>query len=452
MSSFYEFLHGRPASVANDEAEVKTPVSECTAEGGPEHCRFHSKVIENERVVSYVTKAENKGTSSKPKWVEVKKDAKGRPTKNDHSEWMKKGKHDKWYALKNPNEMSETPNFDSFADVPAFPNTTISSFDKGQLYLRSDKPRDDAGDGKPRYAWTRGGNAVSDEEALRLEAALKEKGFTAAINPDYTGIAVRPDLYNGDGQVTQFTNKSGETHNDYTDRHIEQAAIAKYRKVNKLLGVYGEIKERIFRDCYEGKEPAILAYFMMRTKIRAGSKKDPTGGRGATDLERGDLTLSDDGETFYASFNGKSKQWWHVTCKDKFLHDYIARRKDEISGPGANDESIFKASYGELRDYLKSISRDLVDSDDETFDPHDFRRVGATKVAMDFLDKELVGVDPVKDRKKWEDRIVKAVIAAAKHLNDQPQTVFDNYVAPNILFASSKDDMVKYFPFLKGVL
>lgn len=452
MSSYYEFLHGKSkASLVADE-EVETPISECTAEGGPEHCRYHSKIIENERVISYVTKAENKGTASKPKWVEVKKDAKGNATKNDHSEWMKKGKHDKWYSLKNPKEMSETPNFDSFADVPAEPHTTISSFDRGKLYLRSDKAREDVGDGRPKYTWTRGGKPIPEDEALRLETALKEKGFTAAINPEYTNIAVRPDLYNGDGQVTQFTNKSGENHNDYTDRHIEQAAIAKYKKVNKLLAAYDTIKDRIFKGCDAGNESATLAYFMMRTKIRAGSKKDPTGGRGATDLERGDFTLADDGETFYVSFNGKSKQWWHVTCKDKFLYDYISKRKSEISGKGANDASIFKASYGELRDYLKSISRDLVDSDDEAFDPHDFRRVGATKVAMAYLDKELVGVDPVKDRKKWEDRIVKAVIAAARHLNDQPQTVFDNYIAPNILFASSKDDMVKYFPFLKGAL
>lgn len=452
MGSFYEYMNCLSHfSTTYDEA-CKTPISECTAEGGPEHCRYHSKFVENENVRSYTTKAENKGTASKPKWVEIKKDSKGKPTKNDHSEWMKKGKHDKWYALKNPKEMSETPNFDSFSGIPKEPHTTISSFDKSKLYLRSNKTNEEAAGGKPRYNWTRGGNPISDEEACRLEAALKEKGFMSALNPDYTNIAVRPDLYNGDGQVTQFTNKSGECHNDYTDRHIEQAAIAKYKKVNELLGVYDKIKERIFSDCDAGKEAAILSYFMMRTKIRAGSKKDPTGGRGATDLERGDFTLSDDGETFYVSFNGKSKQWWHVTCKDKFLYEYIAKRKDEISGPGANDESIFKASYGDLRDYLKSISQDLVSSSDNAFDPHDFRRVGATKVAMAYLEKELKGVDPSKDRKKWEDRIVKAVIEAAKHLNDQPQTVFDNYVAPNILFASDKDTMAKYFPFLKGVL
>lgn len=445
--NFFTYLYLKSAATALDADELKTPFSECTAAGGPTKCRFHSKELEDDDIRSYVTKAENQGTASKPKWREVKKDAKGNSTKNDHSEWMKKGKHDKWYALKPVKESSATPNFDSFASVPALDAKTMSAIPSQQLYVRGNFRGDGA---MPAYDWTKGGKPVSEDDAKTLEGALKEKGLTSALNKEYSDVAVRPDLYNGEGQVTRFRNKSGEVHNDYTDKHVQEAAIAQYKQINALLPVYGKIKDRIFDGCEKGDEAAILAYFLMRTKIRAGSKKDPTGGRGATDLERGDFTLSDDGETFYISFNGKSKQWWHVTCKDKFLYDYIDKRKKSLSGAGANDESIFKASYGELNKYLKEISSDLV-PDGMYMTAHDFRRVGATRIARDYLAKELVGVDPVKDRKKWEDRIVKAVIAAARHLNDQPQTVFDTYIAPNILFESNPSEMYERFPFLKGI-
>ena len=415
---------------------------------------------ENEGVRSYTTKAENRGTAKKPDWHEVKsvKDKKGREksTKNTHDSFGSKGKHEKWFSLPAIKDRPPTPNFDSFKTVEPNPAKKISELDPNDLYSRSDKPIEYAeGEdtaGKPRYEWKRNGERIPDEEAVRLEAALREK-YTQGLQQTYTGVKVRPDFASAFGQVLEYKDAEGEAWQKYSDSHLFASAVAKYRNVTRLLPHYEEIKRRIHTDCERGVPEAMLAYFMQRTKIRAGSDSKAKAGRGATNLTRGNFSLSDDGETVYVSFNGKSKQWWHVTLKDKVLFDYISKRKEELAqqGEGANDTPLFPATYGRLKSYLKQVSIDLVDGDaEEAFSPHDFRRLGATKVALDYLAENAQGVDPVKDEKKWQDRIVKAVVSAAQHLNDEPVTVFENYIAPNLLFADSHETMLKYFPFLKG--
>ena len=430
------------------------------ADNADDGSKYKGLKKENEGVRSYTTKAENRGTSKKPDWHEVKSvtDKKGREksTKNTHDSFGSKGKHDKWYSLPVIKDKPPTPNFDSFKSVEPNPAKKISELDPNDLYTRSDKPIEYAEgedrEGKPRYEWKRNGERIPDEEALRLEAALREK-YTQGLQQTYTGVKVRPDFASAFGQVLEYRDADGESWQKYSDSHIYASAVEKYRNVTRLLPQYEEIKRRIHSDCERGVPEAMLAYFMQRTKIRAGSDSKAKAGRGATNLTRGNFSLSDDGETVYVSFNGKSKQWWHVTLKDKVLFDYISKRKDELAeqGEGANDTPLFPASYGRLKSYLKQVSIDLVDGDaEEAFSPHDFRRLGATKVALDYLAENAQGVDPVKDEKKWQDRVVKAVVAAAQHLNDEPVTVFENYIAPNLLFSDSHETMLKYFPFLKG--
>lgn len=430
------------------------------ADNADDGSKYKGLKKENEGVRSYTTKAENRGTSKKPDWHEVKSvtDKKGREksTKNTHDSFGSKGKHDKWYSLPVIKDKPPTPNFDSFKSVEPNPAKKISELDPNDLYTRSDKPIEYAEgedrEGKPRYEWKRNGERIPDEEALRLEAALREK-YTQGLQQTYTGVKVRPDFASAFGQVLEYRDADGESWQKYSDSHIYASAVEKYRNVTRLLPQYEEIKRRIHSDCERGVPEAMLAYFMQRTKIRAGSDSKAKAGRGATNLTRGNFSLSDDGETVYVSFNGKSKQWWHVTLKDKVLFDYISKRKDELAeqGEGANDTPLFPATYGRLKSYLKQVSIDLVDGDaEEAFSPHDFRRLGATKVALDYLAENAQGVDPVKDEKKWQDRVVKAVVAAAQHLNDEPVTVFENYIAPNLLFSDSHETMLKYFPFLKG--
>lgn len=168
-------------------------------------------------------------------------------------------------------------------------------------------------------------------------------------------------------------------------------------------------------------------------------------------MVRGDVSFSDDGETFYLAFNSKGRQFWHSTVKDKPLYEYLKQRKSEIAGDGANKKPLFDVSLGKYRDYLKSISADLTGDPEIFMKPHDFRRLGATRVADEYLRQEIAGMDVAKDRKKWEDRICKAVQKAAQHLNDTPKVAFGAYILPLILFASSHEDLVKYFPHLKDM-
>lgn len=401
---------------------------------------------EDDGVRSYVTKAVKKDG----KWVEqktvVKKNGAEKSTRSDHdSGWGKKGAHEKWYRLPPPSESKETPSLDSFSSVPAIPATKMSEIADALCYLRGAKNTSGT---QPAYQWTKGGDAVPQDEAIRLEGALREGKHTGALNEDYSEVKVRPDLFNGTGQMASFKNKDGKPCQSYCADHKIGSAVAKYNNVLALEEHYEDIKKKICEDCVKGKQEAILAYAMMRTKIRVGSSAKPTDGQGLRHLTKGDIQLSQDGETLYFSFNGKSSQWWHVTLKDKFLHEYVANRKASLTGAGSNTVPVFDVSYGDICNYLHDISREYVNSDDEAMDPHDFRRIGATRLARQYLKKELNGVSPTENRKKWEDRIVKAVYEVAGHLNDTPRMVFSSYIAPQVLFESSMQDMVNYFPFL----
>ena len=432
------------------QSAVEDDFTDATPPSGKKK-EFLSRNQEDEGVSSYVTSAE----LEKGKWVEKKVDKKGKSTRDDHDKFGKKGKHDKWISLPVPDSekiKKERPNFDSFAGEEVRPYKNISQFPPEELYFRSNKPRrEKPKEGEPAYLWIRGGKELEPKEALRLEKALSEAGYTGALNPQYGEVKVRPDLCNGTGQVTQYMTKENGVKGNYGPEFIAASNRAKFERVNKLYKVYDQIKDRIYDGVKKDDPNAWLAYFMLRTKVRIGSAGDPKGGRGASDLARGDVSLSNDGETFYLSFNAKSKQWWHVTAKDPILYDYLAKRKKDVQGSGANKKPLFEVSYGKFRDYLKDISQDLTGDPEVYFKPHDFRRCGATRVAEETLAKSLQGVDPVKDRKKWEDRIAKAAIAAAQHLNDTPNVAFSTYILPNILFRSSPKDMERYFPYTKGL-
>lgn len=469
-ASFYQYLFNKPSAIAQDEKpktlaehdkqfhpdgyDPKTDSCELrdklSAEAEPDNLKkdFKSLKKENEDIRSYTTSAVKKGS----KWTEQKTDAKGKSTKDDHDKFGKKGKHDKWAALPPPEsekEKTPMPYFDSFANVPKIDAENLSAIHPSELYSRGKETN--LGEGKPAYEWKRNGAPVPEDEAYRLEMAMKEKGYSQTLNPKNTDIKVRPDICNQSGQMATWRNSEGDLGIAYGDAKRVQADREMASRVNTLYKVYDEIKKRIYKGVEEDNPMAWLAYFCLRTKVRVGSENNPSKGKGARNLERGDIQLSNDGETFYLSFNAKSRQWWHVTAKDKVLYDYLQQRKKNLSGAGANSTPIFDIPYDKFKEYLKSISEDLTGDPEVYMKPHDFRRLGATRVAEESLRESLKGVDPKKDRKKWEDRICRAVVAAAQHLNDTPKVAFDTYILPNIIFNSSPEDIKRYFPYMEGL-
>lgn len=411
--------------------------------------KLHSK--ENDGVRSYTTQAVKKDG----KWVEQKTDAKGKSTRNDHDSFGKKGKHEKWLHFPPPAvEKKDTPTLDTFKGVPKEEGVTISAIPQERLYLRGGKipygedGKGKPGEGQPQYAWEKGGEALSAADAHRLEKALTEGGYTGCLFEGNTNVAVRPDLCNESGQVATWRNNKGKSAAAYGEEFRTKRTIEKYNRVEKLYSVYDQIKEKILEGVQEDDPNAWLAYFLMRTKVRIGTTSNPEEGRGATDLTKGDISLSNDGETFYLAFNSKGKQFWHTTAKDTPLYEYLQRRKREISESGANKKPIFDIGITKFREYLKRISTPLTGDNDIYLQPHDFRRLGATRVAEEYLKEELKGVDSKQNRNKWEDRICKAVQEAAGHINDTPKVAFEHYILGTILMSSSPEDMAKYYPFL----
>lgn len=484
-----EAIAARVRSVAVDvidAKEPKTPISECHAEGGPEHCRYHKQFIHKEGAGLHSYYNTRLVITKKGKRVYVDSGAKenqehltekqkkdgvrsstefGRKVYTDgkeHSRKAPKGMHTKYVLLPVTKEKEPTPNFDSFKGVKADERVEMSEFKDEELYLRSAEPLHGVEkkngkqiavkkDGEPTYEWTLNGKKIPKEEALRLEGSLGELALGAVLNPTSNGVKVRPDFASCFGDIMAY--KDGKGNIKYPKSEEYQAIYDKVKneRISNLYGHYEGIIHNIMADAEKGKPEAILAYFMYRTKVRAGSNQNPKAddGRGATTLYTGDISVN--GETVYCNFPAKNG-FWHISLEDKFLADFCKKRKEELKGAeGKNSTPFFGVSYSKLNNYLKDISAEFVGGDrDMAFRPHNFRHFAATSIVKQYVDKFADGVDYEKEPEKFETAVCKGVSAAAGVLNDTPDVVFEKYVIPQIAFSGNESFMKKHYKFLNA--
>jgi len=480
------------ARMALDASEVKRSVADCTAKGGPENCPYHRQFIhkEGEGVASYYNKKKivekngkrvyiDTGASENSKFLTDKEKKDGVRSDPEFGTKIYKGGEKKRKPPKGARSIGivlpeakapdATPNLDSFKNVEEVRVAKINELAADQVYVRSEDPiagveikqndrlkkeervakKGEAG--MPVYKWTKGGKEVEPSEALRLEAALGELKIGAALSADSADVRIRADIANGFGQIAQYKDGKGNVKYGYSQTFKDACAIEKWKRLEGLFGHYDDILHKIMGDCQKGRKEAIIAYFMYRTKCRIGSKSNPkpNEGRGATSLTTGNFAVDGD-DVFRVSFPAKNG-YWHVSCQDKFLTDFIRKRKEEIraSGEGMNSEKVFGVSYGKVNDYLKEISREYVGGDDKlAFRPHNFRHFAATRIAVQKMDEFAAGVDPEKDPLKYQTAVCKAITEAAKVLNDTPKVVYESYVIPRMLYAKNPKMMVGQFPYL----
>ena len=475
----------RVAVNAIDAKEPKTPVSECSAEGGPENCPYHKQFVhkEGEGLKSYYNTRKVVTENGKEKYIDtgaaenkkhlseaqkkngVRNDTEfGRKIYTDGKEHPKKapkGMHTKYILLPAEKAKGATPNLDSFKGVKADERVKIGAFHDEELYTRAAEPMFGVTkngtkkvavkkEGKPLYSWKRNGNPIPDDEALRLEGALGEMALGAVLSPTSTDVKVRPDFATCFGDTMAYKDGKGNIKYPKSEEFQQILDKVKNERIANLYGSYDEVIHRIMNDAKEGKPEAVLAYFMYRTKVRAGSNQNPTAadGRGATTLYTGDVTV--DGDTVRLSFPAKNG-WWHLSLQDKFLADFCAKRKEELKemGTGKNSEPFFGVKYSQLNDYLKDISADLVGGNRElAFRPHNFRHFAATRIVKDYMDKFAKGIDHEKEPEKYETAVCKGVSAAAAVLNDTPDVVFEKYVIPQIAFGGNEKFINKHYRFM----
>lgn len=467
--------------------EKESSIEDCTAKGGPEHCPYHSKFIhkEGEGVSSYYNrrKVVNKGgkqtyidtgakenrqyLSEKMKKDGVKSDPSfGRKIYTDGKEHPKsapKGMHTKYVLLPEKKEEKATPALDSFKSVKPDDRKYMSEFKEDELYSRSAEPRfgfemkgekkvPKKEDGQSMYTWKIGGKELSNEDAMRLEDALGELKMTPILSPNSRDAFVRPDFASCFGDMLTYKDGMGNVKYPKSAEFQDILDKMKNERISALYDHYDDVVHKIMGDAEKGKPEAILAYFMYRTKVRVGSKQNPTkaDGRGATTLYTGDISV--DGDTVRLSFPAKNG-WWHVSLKDKFLSDYCAKRKDEISkmGEGKNSTPFFGVNYDKINNYLKDISAEYVDGNRKmAFRPHNFRHFAATRIVKGYIDKYASGIDHETSPEKYETAVCKGVEAAAAVLNDTPDVVFEKYVIPQIAFGGNKKFIDKHYKFMSA--
>lgn len=479
------------ATIAMDEDEVKRSVAECTAKGGPENCPYHRQFVhaEGAGLHSYYNKKKVVEVKGKRVYIDTgakenakhlsdreKKDGvRSDPTfgtkiyKDGKAHRNPKGM--KAVAIKLPEQKENkegTPNLDSFNGVAEVKVARLNDFSDDELYVRSHDPiagveikrnerlkKDErvakkGEEGKPMYRWTKGGKEVEPSEALRLEGALRELKMGAALAADSYDVKIRPDISNGFGQIATYKDGKGNVQYGYSQSFKDACAVKKYERLTNLLDHYDDIIHNIMADCQKGKKEAIISYFMYRTKCRVGSKSNPDAneGRGATALQTGHFSV--DGDTVRCSFPAKNG-YWHVSVEDKFLANFVRKRKNELATKeGGRSEKFFDVSYGKVNAYLKDISMDYVGGDEKmAFRPHNFRHFAATRIALQSMEKYAKGVDPAKEPDKYETAVCKAVTDAATVLNDTPDVVFHSYIIPQIVFGGNPKLMYREFPFLK---
>lgn len=468
-----------------EDKEPRTPVSECHAKGGPEHCPYHSKFIhkEGEGVSGYynqrkVVKVNGKdvyidtGAKDNRKYLseKMKKDGVrsdpefGRRIYTDgkeHPRSAPKGMHTKYILLPTKKEPSETPTLDTFKTVKPDPRVYITNFKKEELYSRSANPRfgtEKKGEknvpkkveGQSLYTWKLNGKEIPNEDAIRLETALNEMTMTPILSPNSSDAVVRPDFATCFGDLMDYKDGKGNTKRPKSKDYQEILDKIKNERISALYSHYDDIVHKIMEDAQNGKKEAILAYFMYRTKIRVGSKQNPTkaDGRGATTLYTGDFTV--DGDKVGISFPAKNG-WWHLQVEDKFIADFCKNRKAELQkmGEGRNSEPFFNCNYKEINNYLKDISQEYVGGNRElAFRPHNFRHFAATRIVEQKIAELANGITHESNREKYETAVCKGITAAAAVLNDAPDVVFEKYVIPQIAFAGNKKFIEDNFKFM----
>lgn len=317
-----------------------------------------------------------------------------------------------------------------YKDVKRNPAQLISEFKPEELYVRSDArieyPDEESAKDKPKYEWTIGGRKLDETEALQLETALTDIGANGGLSKDASDVKVRPDLFNGRGQI--FSAKGVPAYSDpYTNYDRNKA---KYERVNYWSDNYDKLLDKIEDGVKSGDDAAYLAYFMHRTRCRVGTSNSADG-LGASQLKAEHVKL--DGQKIICDFPAKNGQWHIEIDNDPILHSYISKRLAEADPK----ERLFKTSSDKEGKYLKRISDEVTGGKAESFGNHDFRRVGATTIVSDFLKGKQAEIDDAiksKDDKRYNALMVEAINEAAKYLNDKPTTAFEHYIAPERLF------------------
>jgi DNA topoisomerase-1 len=268
--------------------------------------------------------------------------------------------------------------------------------------------------------WSRtDGKPLTPDEHARLKALV--------IPPAYKSVKFNLDPM-GRVQATGV-NAVGKVQSKYHEQHMQEAAMAKWDRVNDFhkSGIR-TIESHSARDMNDPnrselvRDTAATANLIVHTGFRPGSDTDTHAQEqayGASTLEKRHITV--DGNKISFQFTGKKGVPIEKSIHNKALATYLSAKLPSK----APTDKIFSTSDSLLRQYVKKVTGD------DHFKTKDIRTWNGTGVAYK-LTRSMPAPTTLKDLKKARNEIGDKVAA---HLGNTRTVALSSYVAPYVFHA-----------------
>ena len=271
------------------------------------------------------------------------------------------------------------------------------------------------GNGKEKTLTMADGSPVPDHIAA----------IVPKIPPAWTNIQVSTDP--SSSVVATGYDAKGRKQTVYSADHAMKQAAAKFARVSNLRKDKAKMASQITKDS-TSKDPAVretasVLRLIMATGIRPGSERD-TGAEkqayGATTLRKEHVIAQSpqkggSGPKVILQFTGKKGVDLSIPVHDEAVANDLIKRAQSI-GPG---EQLFKASDGDLRQYMSQVSGGK-------FKPKDLRTLRGTEEAARLVS----GLKPAKSEKEYKAMVKDVATKVSKVLGNTPTIALQSYIDP----------------------
>ncbi len=199
----------------------------------------------------------------------------------------------------------------------------------------------------------------------------------------------------------------------YSVTQRKRASSSKFKRLSSFTVALPQILQKIETGVKRHKEEALVLDLISKTGFRIGSSVDTKAAKkayGASTLLGQHVTI--DGSKVHFDFIGKKGVRIQKTIDDPiFARKFLSK---------SSDQPLFNTSGGEVRSFMRKISRKFVIKD--------FRTYLGTKTALDMI--RTMPLPTTKTAFKKSRKAVATVVAA--ELGNTPAVSLGSYIAPEV--------------------